>query len=694
MLGLLVVARLAFRLRSGTERERRGLAWFLGAHVLVAVGYLAFEIGLSREGRWLLAGVALIFLAEVMLPASVFVLIRRQTSWRVDLAVSRTLVWALLTASLVAAYVLAVWGLSMVAPWDEESSGVVVVAGLALAVLPLRDLLQRQVERLVFGSGADPSVLLQRVAHALDAADDDSPLLAGLLASLRRALRLGHVAVALHGTPVASAGRWDADADGRAVRIELGSGGRVAGVLTAAAPRGERLDPRSIRLLRQISGLVAVAAQLDDTNRALERARARLVEVRHEERRLLRRELHDGLGPALSGTALALAAVPHTSALSPDDAVLLRRLGEELTRRAEDVRQMARVLLPPVLDDGRLGEALRLLAERHSTSRFAVSVDAPYADRLDGIHQVVVYQVAAEAVRNAWRHAEAHRCLVRLELPAAGGVRLEVCDDGRGIGDGVEPGVGMRSMRGARRGARRHGDGRRRPGRDAGGDGAPMTAVGSIRVLVVDDHPVFRLGMAALLRTLPDVELVAEAATGADALAAAERDRPDVVLMDLDLGADSGVETTRELLRRDPMIGVLVVTMLGDDDSLFASIRAGARGFLLKGASPEEVERAVRSVANGDFLMGPQLAQRAAVYLSGARTRGAVPFPELTDREREVVDLVARGYDNATIARRLVLSAKTVRNYVYGVLAKLDVPDRAQLIVRAREAGLGGDETD
>lgn len=219
-----------------------------------------------------------------------------------------------------------------------------------------------------------------------------------------------------------------------------------------------------------------------------------------------------------------------------------------------------------------------------------------------------------------------------------------------------------------------------------------MTAGEVIRVLVVDDHPVFRIGMAALLRSLPDVEVVAEAADQAEALAAVEEHAPQVVLMDLDLGSDSGVEATRELCRRDPTLGVLVVTMLGDDDSLFASIRAGARGFLLKGASPAEVERAVRAVANGDFLLGPQLASRAAIYLSGARTRGAVAFPELTDREREVVDLVARGYDNATIARRLVLSSKTVRNYVYGVLAKIDVPDRAQLIVRAREAGLGGDD--
>jgi DNA-binding NarL/FixJ family response regulator len=217
-------------------------------------------------------------------------------------------------------------------------------------------------------------------------------------------------------------------------------------------------------------------------------------------------------------------------------------------------------------------------------------------------------------------------------------------------------------------------------------DGSP------VRVVVVDDHPVFRIGMSALLRTLVDIEVVGEAADREEALDVVGRTAPQVVLMDLDLGADSGVETTRELCRRDPTLGVLVVTMFGDDDSLFGALRAGARGFLLKGASPGEVERAVRSVANGDFLLGPQLAQRASLYLSGARTRGVVPLPELTDREREVVDLVARGYDNATIARRLVLSSKTVRNYVYGVLAKLDLADRGQLIVRAREAGLGGVE--
>ncbi|GEB12142.1 sensor histidine kinase [Pimelobacter simplex] len=447
LLGLAVAVWIGHRLRTGDAEQRRGLAWLLMSLVTVAFAYMVFEIGVSIDGPWFPAGTALLTTAEVMLVGAVFVLIRRQPSWRVDLAISRTLVGVLLTTTLVAAYVVAVWALGMITPMGAESTGLVVVAVLALAVLPLRDWLQGQVERLVFGSGADPSALLERVAQALDSGDADSPQLAGLLDALRRALRLARVEVRLDDVPVAVSGRHEPDDAGRTLSLPLRPRGREIGTLSVVPPRGERLDPRTVRLLRQISGLVAVAAQLDDANRAVEEARARVVEVRHEERRLLRRELHDGLGPALSGTALALAAVPTTSSLNADDTVLLRRLAEELSRRADDVRQMARVLLPPVLDEGRLGAALDLLADRYSTSRFSVSVDAPHADRLDGIHQIVAYQVAAEAVRNAARHAGARHCRIRLDLPADGGVRLEVGDDGRGIDATAVPGVGTASMR-------------------------------------------------------------------------------------------------------------------------------------------------------------------------------------------------------------------------------------------------------
>lgn len=218
---------------------------------------------------------------------------------------------------------------------------------------------------------------------------------------------------------------------------------------------------------------------------------------------------------------------------------------------------------------------------------------------------------------------------------------------------------------------------------------------GSLRVLVVDDHPVFRLGMSALLESLQNIEVVGEAEDEDGAVAQVAELTPDVVVMDLDLGGagrgGSGIEATRRAVQARPEVAVLVVTMLGDDDSIFASLRAGARGYLLKGAAPAEVERAVWAVANGEVLLGPEVAGRALGYLSGARTAGPRPFPELTDREREVLDLVARGLDNASIARRLVLSPKTVRNNLSAILTKVQAADRSQLIVRARDAGLGGD---
>ncbi|HLT84924.1 MAG TPA: response regulator transcription factor [Phototrophicaceae bacterium] len=219
-----------------------------------------------------------------------------------------------------------------------------------------------------------------------------------------------------------------------------------------------------------------------------------------------------------------------------------------------------------------------------------------------------------------------------------------------------------------------------------------------IRVAVVDDHPVFRLGMAALLDSFDGVGVVGQAASAAEARTllgldpgaeAAPGTGPDVVLMDLDLGDGSGVDVTRELVRADPAARVLVVTMHEDDDAVVAAVRAGARGFLVKSASPAEVERAVHAVADGAMILSPSVADRAMAYVVGGRAAARVPFPQLTDREREVLDLVAAGLDNASISRRLVLSPKTVRNHVANVLAKLAVRDRSAAIVRAREEGLG-----
>lgn len=213
----------------------------------------------------------------------------------------------------------------------------------------------------------------------------------------------------------------------------------------------------------------------------------------------------------------------------------------------------------------------------------------------------------------------------------------------------------------------------------------------SIRAVVVDDHPVFRIGMVALLGSLPGVEVTGQAASAAEARALLGPGGPaaDVVLMDLDLQDGSGVDVTRDVTRDRPGVAVLVVSMHEDDDAVVAAIRAGARGFLVKSASPDQVERAVRAVAAGEMILSPAVADRAMAYVLGGRASVRLPFPQLTDREREVLDHLAAGHDTAGIARRLSLSEKTVRNTVGTVLAKLGARDRAAAVVLARAEGLG-----
>jgi DNA-binding NarL/FixJ family response regulator len=195
--------------------------------------------------------------------------------------------------------------------------------------------------------------------------------------------------------------------------------------------------------------------------------------------------------------------------------------------------------------------------------------------------------------------------------------------------------------------------------------------------------------MIALLGEIPGILVVGEAATQEQAVEVVLAERPQVVVMDLDLGGGSGIAATREILRAAPEVGVLVMTMFGDDDALFGAVRAGALGYLVKGSTPEEVERAVRAVADGAVMLGPQVAARALGFLSSSRATLGGSFAELTERERDVLNLLARGHNNAAIARSLVLSSKTVRNYVYSIFTKLQVTDRAALVVKAREAGIG-----
>ncbi len=217
-----------------------------------------------------------------------------------------------------------------------------------------------------------------------------------------------------------------------------------------------------------------------------------------------------------------------------------------------------------------------------------------------------------------------------------------------------------------------------------------------IRILIADDHPVFRFGLRALLDAMPDTEVVGEVTSGEQAITLASSVQPDVILMDINMPGINGIEATRLIREMNPDVRVLMLTML-DDDSVFAAMRAGARGYVIKGAEPAEVLRAIRAVAGGEAIFSPAIAERLMHYFAtppvvqpdSTRAMGRAAFPELTEREREVLGLIAQGLTNSAIAEQLVLSPKTVRNYISEIFSKLQVADRAQAIIRARNAGLG-----
>jgi DNA-binding NarL/FixJ family response regulator len=211
-----------------------------------------------------------------------------------------------------------------------------------------------------------------------------------------------------------------------------------------------------------------------------------------------------------------------------------------------------------------------------------------------------------------------------------------------------------------------------------------------IRLLIADDHAFYREGVRTMLSSVPETEVIGEAGTGDEVIALALDLQPDVILMDLKMPGPNGIEATRRILHSSPRMGVLVITMFEDDDSVFAAMRAGALGYLLKDADQDELVRAVKAVSRGEAIFSPSIAQRMIHYFAALpQTAAAMAFPDLTDREREILHLVAKGESNTAIARQLVLSTKTVQNHVSNIFSKLQVADRAQAIVRARDAGLG-----
>jgi DNA-binding NarL/FixJ family response regulator len=211
-----------------------------------------------------------------------------------------------------------------------------------------------------------------------------------------------------------------------------------------------------------------------------------------------------------------------------------------------------------------------------------------------------------------------------------------------------------------------------------------------IRILIADDHQLFRDGVKALLRSAPDTELVGEATTGDEAVGLAAEVQPDLLLMDVQMPDLNGIDATRRIVETDGQVKILMLTMFDDDQSVFAAMRAGARGYVLKGAKHDEMLRAIRAVASGEAIFSPGIAERMIAFFQNMRPeKKSEAFPELTEREREVLALIAQEYKNADIAAELVISPKTARNHVSNILSKLQVAGRAEAAERAREAGLG-----
>lgn len=439
----------------GTAEQ--GFGWLAIGQTLLLSAMATMLVGAQLDVPMALIG-ALLLAAQAFLPAALLVVVLRQRLWGIEVAVSRLALWLLLSVAVVGCYAAIVWLVLRLLPVGGEAAGLVATVVLALAFQPLRQLLQARVDRLVYGTDSDPVSLLQRLGQQLRG-DAGAEALPALAESLRAGLRLGGVALVSRDEPevVVRVGHLGGQQPGETVTIPLVVNRRTVGELTLAAPTGERLDLRTLRVVRHISDLIAVAVQLEQTNRRLQSASARLGEVRHQERRMIRRELHDGIGPALAGVGLMVAAARkrhrnadpgrHGDPGSVDS--ILAEIERELLLRTDDVRKLARALLPAQLDSGDLPAALGVLAKRFDGAGIQVAVDCrALADGsgLDARHQVAVYHVATEALLNAYRHGRARHVTIAVSTEGADTV-LEVVDDGVGVRPDAVPGVGLQSMR-------------------------------------------------------------------------------------------------------------------------------------------------------------------------------------------------------------------------------------------------------
>ncbi len=439
-LGLLAALDSLWRWQRGPVDERTGLGWLTAGTAITALSFIPLALPDTMQlPIWVTPTLHLC--AQAFFPAAILVAVLRQRLWGIDLAVSRALVAGLLTVVLVLLYVVVTTFVTRLLP-GEGLAQVVAAAAVAAAVQPSRFWVQTRVHRLVHGEAAQPDRAVRRLGTHLGAAGSTDELLSGLVENLGVALRLESVRLHVSGMDVAMWGR----ATGPAVPVLLVHRGTDVGRLEVTAPPGESLGSRSTRSLRELAAVVAAGVALAQASHDLDDARDRLTSVRLEERRVLRRELHDGLGPSLAGIRLGLQGARNLVGHDPVAAeALLAQLQAELDHRVDDVRVLSRSLLPPVLDELGLAAALHDLASRQRQSGLGVVVrcDAP-AD-LDQRTAQAAYGVVAEAVTNVVRHSRARTC--RVAVTDGDVLQVVVEDDGVGIEPGAPAGVGTQSMR-------------------------------------------------------------------------------------------------------------------------------------------------------------------------------------------------------------------------------------------------------
>ncbi|WP_238008580.1 histidine kinase [Dactylosporangium sp. AC04546] len=446
LLTVVAAAGVLWRRHQAPPAGRAGLNWLAVGSILLALAILPPTLGpaLGVPVPVPLAP-ALMLAAQAFFPAAVLVVVLRQRLWGTELAVRRTLVWGLMTGGVIGAYTMVVLVLNVAVPRPSILPEVLATAMLAAAFQPVRQWVQVRVDRLVHGEAGQP--LIRQVADGLRDVDRGQQMLAAVAQGIARSLRLEAVTVTTGAAPAPIA----PGPAGEPLTVPLVSDDREVGVLRAWPRAGERLGRRAALVLTDLAPMVTALVELAAAQDEVDRARDEAARARDEERRRLRRDLHDGLGPALSGLGLGLAAArnllrDHRRQPGVDRAdALLVQLSAEAERQAVAVRDLAHDLLPPLLDDGALRPALDQLRERYHAAGLRVEVHGPPV-RLAPAIATAVYGIVAEAVRNVHRHASTDRCMIDV-MNGRDALEVSVVDHGAGIDPGSVAGVGTRSMR-------------------------------------------------------------------------------------------------------------------------------------------------------------------------------------------------------------------------------------------------------